>query len=227
MAAALRDCGCRWFYSWSTDAKGVSAPGVEFVPMIWDENGVNAATLARAKAAGGTLLGFNEPDLGGQANMTVEQATALWPQLEATGMRLGAPAVAYGGDTPGGWLDRFMAKEGGSVDFVPLHWYGGDFDPVRATAQLRDYLEKVHARYGKPIWLTEFALARYDGGSPWASPQQEADFLARALPMLRSLPYVERYAWFSLATPDEGGDGPGLYRPDGTRTPAGAVYRAG
>jgi hypothetical protein len=33
-------------------------------------------------------------------------------------------------------------------------------------------------------------------------------------------------AWFSLATPDEGGDGTGLYRPDGTRTPAGDAYRA-
>jgi hypothetical protein len=43
--------------------------------------------------------------------------------------------------------------------------------------------------------------------------------------MLRTLPYVERYAWFSLATPDEGGDGTGLYRPDGTRTAAGDAYR--
>jgi hypothetical protein len=55
------------------------------------------------------------------------------------------------------------AARGYRVDFVPLHWYGGDF---------------------------------------------RAD------------------AWFSLATPDEGGDGTGLYRPDGTRTPAGDAYRA-
>ncbi len=45
------------------------------------------------------------------------------------------------------------------------------------------------------------------------------------VPVLRTLPYVERYAWFSLATPDEGGDGTGLYRPDGTRTAAGDAYR--
>ena len=44
--------------------------------------------------------------------------------------------------------------------------------------------------------------------------------------MLSGLSYVERYAWFSLSTPDEGGDGTGLYRTDGSRTPAGAAYRA-
>lgn len=44
--------------------------------------------------------------------------------------------------------------------------------------------------------------------------------------MLRTLPYVERYAWFSLATPDEGGDGTGLYRPDGSRTAAGTACRS-
>ena len=44
--------------------------------------------------------------------------------------------------------------------------------------------------------------------------------------MLRGLSYVERYAWFSLATPDQGGDGTGLYRPDGSRTAAGNAYRA-
>ena len=42
------------------------------------------------------LLGFNEPDLAEQANMTVEKALELWPRLEATGMRLGSPAVACG-----------------------------------------------------------------------------------------------------------------------------------
>ncbi|MEV0408193.1 glycosyl hydrolase [Actinoallomurus sp. NPDC050550] len=63
--------------------------------------------MKEAKAGGTTLLGFNEPDMAGQANMSVEQALALWPRLQATGMRLGAPAVAFGADRPGGWLDRY------------------------------------------------------------------------------------------------------------------------
>jgi hypothetical protein len=66
--------------------------------MIWGRDSVTAEQLQRAKAAGRTLLAFNEPDLAGQASMSVETALDLWPQLQATGVRLGAPAVAYGGD---------------------------------------------------------------------------------------------------------------------------------
>ena len=66
--------------------------------------------------------------MSGQANMSPGQALSLWPQLEATGMRLGSPAVADDGATPGGWLDQFMsgaAARGYRVNFITLHWYGG------------------------------------------------------------------------------------------------------
>jgi hypothetical protein len=228
MAAALRDSGASWFYSWGPDDKGVSAPGVEFVPMIWGAGNADAATIARAKASGSTLLGFNEPDLAGQAQMSVETALSLWPKLQATGMRLGAPAVAYGGNTPGGWLDQFMtgaAAKGYRVDFIPLHWYGGDFRSGPATDQLKAYVSAVYARYHKPIWITEYALLRF-GPTTYPSAAELSAFVASSTAMLRGLSYVERYAWFSLATPDQGGDGTGLYRPDGSRTAAGNAYRA-
>jgi hypothetical protein len=38
--------------------------------MIWGAANADPATIARAKAAGRTLLGFNEPDLAGQAQMS-------------------------------------------------------------------------------------------------------------------------------------------------------------
>jgi hypothetical protein len=229
MGAALRDSGVSWFYTWGADSKGVPAPGVEFVPMIWGAANADAATIARAKAAGRTLLGFNEPDLAGQATMSVDTALSLWPKLQATGLRLGAPAVAAGADKAGGWLDEFMtgaAARGYRVDFVPLHWYGGDFRAGPATDQLKAYVSAVWARYHKPIWITEYALMRFDGGTKYPTAAVQSAFVAQSTAMLRTLPYVERYAWFSLATPDEGGDGTGLYRPDGTRTPAGDAYRA-
>ncbi|HEV7655131.1 MAG TPA: glycoside hydrolase family protein [Mycobacteriales bacterium] len=229
MAAALRDSGVSWFYDWGPDDKGVTVPGVEFVPMIWGSADTDAATIARAKASGSTLLGFNEPDLAGQAQLSVDTALSLWPTLQATGMRLGAPAVAYGGDTAGGWLDRFMtgaAAKGYRVDFIPLHWYGGDFRAGPATDQLKAYVAAVYARYHKPIWITEYALMNFGGGAKYPTAGVESAFVASSTAMLRGLSYVERYAWFSLSTPDEGGDGTGLYRPDGTRTPAGDTYRS-
>ncbi|MEV5712962.1 glycoside hydrolase family protein [Amycolatopsis mediterranei] len=204
VTAALGDVGARWFSTWAADPHGITAPaGTEFVPMIWGRDSVTADQLQRAKAAGSTLLAFNEPDLAGQANMSVETALDLWPQLQATGMRLGAPAVAYGGDTPGGWLDRFMsgaAARGYRVDFIPLHWYGGDFSAA-ATAQLQSYLQAVYNRYHRPIWVTEYALTDFSGPTPrYPSAAQQADFVSRSTAMLNGLSFVERYAWFSLST---------------------------
>jgi hypothetical protein len=141
LTGAVKDVGANWYYNWGTNNDSMAA-NAEFVPMIWDENVVTPANLAKVKNEGSTLLGFNEPDLAGQAEMTVEQALGLWPQLQATGMRLGSPAVAYGGNTPGGWLDRFMtgAKQRNlRVDFIALHWYGSDFSDA-AVGQFMGYV---------------------------------------------------------------------------------------
>ena len=199
---ALADVGASWFYTWASDTQGITAPaGVEFVPMIWGAGSVNATQLGQAKSLGTTLLGFNEPDMSGQANMPVSQALSLWPQLQATGMRLGAPAVAYGGDTPGGWLDQFISgalAQNYRVDFIPLHWYGGDFSSA-AAGELESYIQAVHNRYQLPIWITEYALINFNGPVYPSSAQQVA-FINSSTAMFDSLSYVERYAWFSLST---------------------------
>lgn len=224
----LAASGARWYYTWSASPRGIvdsGAPG--FVPMIWGEKNTDDATLATARANGPYLLGFNEPDMGGQANLSVERALDLWPKLMAHGKVLGSPAVAYGGDTPGGWLDRFMtgARERGyRVDFVAVHWYGGDFRTEAAVQQLRTYLEAVHRRYGKPVWLTEFALTDFSQGVRFPSPTEQAAFLSSATRMLDTLPWLQRYAWFGL--PSAAGEvNTGLYRPDGSWTEAGEAFR--
>jgi hypothetical protein len=197
--------------------------------MIWGPGSVTPANLAKAKSAGTTLLGFNEPDFADQSNMTVEAALDLWPHLQATGLRLGSPAPAVGAATAGGWLDRFMSgarKRGYRVDFIALHWYGSDFSDA-AVGHLEGYLRAVHDRYGLPIWLTEFALIKWEsGGATYPTGVQQARFITRVTQMLGELDYVERYAWFALPTPDEGGAGTGLYRPGQGLTEAGTAFRA-
>ena len=224
---ALADSNVGWFYNWSSGKGGIKAPrGVEFVPMIHDAGSVTGKELHRAKQQGNTLLGFNEPDRPDQAHMTVNQALTLWPRLQSTGLRLGAPAVATGGDAAGGWLDRFMkgaAARHYRVDFIALHWYGADFDAQRATGQLRSYLQAVHKRYKKPIWLTEYALTDFSSSTPrYPTKAQQAAFVKKSTAMLQHLPYVQRYAWFTLST--SRGDGTGLYH--GSRANrVGAAYR--
>ncbi|XVS62956.1 sigma-70 family RNA polymerase sigma factor [Actinosynnema sp. CA-299493] len=224
---ALSDVGAGWFYNWATTRENVQAPpGVEYVPMIWGAKTVTPANLAAVKGQGTTLLGFNEPDLAEQSNLTVEQALDLWPQLQATGMRLGSPAVAHSGDQAGGWLDRFMTgarQRGLRVDFITLHWYGSDFGPA-AVGHLKNYLDAVRARYGLPIWLTEYSLMDFSGGGVrYPDARQLADFAGASSRMLEDLPYLERYAWFALPADKPG---TGLYVPGGTPNRAGEAYRA-
>lgn len=223
---ALSDVGAGWFYNWAPTREEVQAPGVEYVPMIWGAKTVTPENLAAVRGQGATLLGFNEPDLPEQSNMTVEQALDLWPQLQATGMRLGSPAVAHSGDRAGGWLDRFMAgarERGLRVDFITLHWYGSDFGPA-AVGHLKNYLDAVRARYGLPIWLTEYSLMDFSGGGVRYPGEQElADFAGASSRMLEGLSYVERYAWFALPADKPG---TGLYLPGGVPNRAGEAYRA-
>lgn len=226
--AALADVRASWYYNWSPRRDNTPGPAtVEFVPMIWGATSVTDGNLAQAKRDGSVLLGFNEPDLGEQANMSVEQALGLWPRLQATGMRLGSPVVAFGGDKAGGWLDRFMAgarARGYRVDFIALHWYGSDFRADAAAGHLRGYLEAVHQRYKLPIWLTEYSLINFSGSPKFPTGAQQAAFVRSSTAMLGSLSFVERYAWFSLpATRDAG---TGLYRDNGTPTEAGTAYRS-
>ncbi|MEY9857952.1 RNA polymerase sigma factor (sigma-70 family) [Catenulispora sp. GAS73] len=225
--AALSASKASWYYDWSPSRMDhIGSAGPEFVPMIWGAKNTDSATLATAKSQGSVLLGFNEPDMSGQSNMTVEQALDLWPKLQATGLRLGSPAVAYDAATPGGWLDRFMAgaaARGYRVDFITVHWYGSDFRPGPATDQLRTYLQSIHDRYHLPIWVTEYALISFSGGgSQYPAPDQQAAFVTDSAAMLDALPYVERYAWFGLAA-SGAQTGTALFQ-NGGPTPMGVAY---
>jgi hypothetical protein len=225
---ALAESGASWYYTWSATPGVSSPPGVQFVPMIWGAADVTPSTLSQVTQEGNYLLGFNEPDLTSQSNMTPAQALSLWPQLMATGMQLGSPAVADDGATPGGWLDQFMsgaAASGYRVNFITLHWYGSDFDTGPAVSQLQSYLEAVYARYHLPIWLTEFALANFGGSPATTTPQQQAAFVTAATAMLQGLSYVQRYAWFGLeATPTDGSMG--LFSSGPVPTTVGQAFEA-
>ena len=114
-------------------------------------------------------------------------------------MRLGSPAPTREAALNGGWLDRFMQgikAKGYRVDFVCVHHYSANYEaPQAAAAELRDYLSGVHELYGRPVWLTEFALANWN--TPATSKQQRT-YIKEAVAMLENLPFVERYAWFAM-----------------------------
>ncbi|MFJ8194055.1 glycosyl hydrolase [Streptomyces sp. NPDC096094] len=201
-AAKLEALGSSWYYNWSTN--GAKAGAAEYVPMAWNDaaltdDTVRTLTAGAKSGAYSALLGFNEPDLADQANMTVEQALDAWPKLESTGLKLGSPAPA---NYWSGWLDDFMkgAEERGlRVDFIALHLYP-DWTNPGALEEVRGILADAWNKWHKPIWLTEIGTVDTSGWKEmYGTPTHaKADGLIQKLvPLLENLPYVQRYAWFA------------------------------
>jgi hypothetical protein len=80
------------------------------------------------------------------------------------------------------------------VDFVAIHIYHKN-DPVKFI----ELVEEVYQTYGKPIWITEFAVR--DTSATTTNPNIYTEsyvlsFMQYVLDELYELDYVKRYSWF-------------------------------
>lgn len=202
--AGLKRVAATWAYDWSWKLPR-SVPGIEWVPMVWGARAVTPGIISalrrdRVRHRARYLLGFNEPDLRQEANLTPARAAALWPALQKTGLILGAPAPA---DWRDGWLSRFMALASARhlrIDFLALHFYP-DWTKPGAVSTLRRALIRMHSRWHRPVWVTEL-------GTPdttvWGhtlshpvTPTRAVRYMRQVVAMLDGLPFVQRYAWFT------------------------------
>ncbi|CCX05722.1 hypothetical protein FPQ18DRAFT_106351 [Pyronema domesticum] len=185
-----------WAYNWNMEPQS-RVQGREYVPMLWgpkmfSEWSKNANTAIKSGAK--NLLGFNEPDLHEQSNMSPAAAAAAWREHMEPFVgkaRLGAPAVTNSG-TPGqglDWLRSFLGQcSGCTIDFVPVHWYepNGDVEYFK-----KHMAEAYKVGGGRKIWLTEF-------GVPGASPEKQAEFIKTVTPWMDAQDWIERYSYFGV-----------------------------
>jgi len=200
--------GVSWWYNWDFRPDEALRGGayrevdVEYVPMIWGEDSDRDVAADAIAADATTLLGFNEPNFGSQANISAADAAALWPELEALAdeldLRLISPAVNFcGGDCqdtdPFNYLHEFLeACEGCRVDALAIHIYVGCSPSGDNKAEwLINHIETYKNEFDEPLWLTEFAC------DSAASPAEQQAFMEDALAYLENEPRIERYAWFA------------------------------
>lgn len=199
--AKLLGPGVSWFYNWGNSVSdavntATTANKLDYFPMAWNGN-FSAAQIRAYKAAHPNceyILAYNEPNLTDQANMTPQQAAAIWPALKALAtelnMKIISPAMNYGtlsgyGD-PIVWLDEFFSLIPISdIDGIAVHCYMGN------ASSMAWFLNRFK-KYDKPIWLTEFCAWE----SNIKSVSDQMRYMSDAVNYLEANSDVVRYAWF-------------------------------
>jgi len=218
-----------WVWNWGTDPPVF--PGIESVPAVWDASYIGKPLGGNSK----WLIGFNEPDIGNQANMTPEAAAMAWRKLEATypDRKLASPQTIFGA---AGWLTEFretyMALYGQppKLDALAIHTYIGN-SAADYIAQVRSYIDLAKA-WGIPeVWVTEWALGHGMDRTQRETMAEMAEYVA----WLEAEPMITRYAAWTNRVEcmadafgfrfDSQFDTP-LFSIDGRMTPLGTMYQA-
>jgi autotransporter-associated beta strand protein len=208
-----------WWWNWNINSS--SSRDVEYIPVRqlrwWPGLGQDWKTMGA-----NSLIGYNEPDSPEQANIAVADAIWSWPDLLATGLRVGSPATTDGGWNS--WLYPFMTQAdaaGLRVDFVDVHYYRcfDPSNPAGAATQMYNALKGIYDQTKRPLWITE-----WNNGANWttcADPtyaQQQA-CVSAMINMLEDAPFVERYAIYNWVEDVRS------VTTNGVLTPAGVTYR--
>eukprot|EP00931_Biecheleriopsis_adriatica_P114676 TRINITY_DN90595_c0_g1_i1.p1 TRINITY_DN90595_c0_g1~~TRINITY_DN90595_c0_g1_i1.p1 ORF type:complete len:515 (+),score=85.05 TRINITY_DN90595_c0_g1_i1:61-1605(+) len=88
-----------WWYNWGTSIDPLQrlensrASFAEFVPMVWGRSELDTVSEKLPEDAR-TILGFNEPNMHKQSNMTPSEACSAWPVLEAAAEKRQATLVS-------------------------------------------------------------------------------------------------------------------------------------
>jgi hypothetical protein len=192
--------GASWAYNWNLESGGSLPSGVEYCPMLWGPKMYNdwSSAVSTALSSGSKyILGFNEPDNAGQANMSPEQAATDY-QTYITPLagkaKLVTPAITNGAGTNVGldWMKNWLAACNGACkpDVMAVHYYANadisyfkDFINSATTLAADNGMESV--------WITEFQNT--------GSTDEQVAFLKQALPWLDANTAVGRYAYFYTA----------------------------
>ncbi|KAI4862921.1 glycoside hydrolase family 128 protein [Hypoxylon rubiginosum] len=190
-----------WAYNWGSDP-GQLDSAVMYYPMLWSpapDHSSDWDSKAEAAIARGSdhFLSFNEPDIGGQANMSPRDAATGHIQYMnpyAGRVKISSPGISSSEDAGKGiqWLNSFFSSCDGKcqVDFCAAHWYGPGGE--EGATLFLGHLADVHAACdNKPVWVTEFQAISGDADLFLKVVTEQLDSNS-------TYSYVEKYSYFML-----------------------------
>ena len=191
-----------WLFNWECWVPDNIPPEIEWIPCVRTASNARdqldpfLTDIIQNRGIKTTaLLGFNEPEIPDQANLSVEEGVKLWrdvviPVKRKFDLRLGSPGMSSDVGRSKPWLNSFLTQLGGKdeIDFLVVHWYGPHF------SDMRPFLEDMHQSYGLPLWVNEFACSTMGNGE--SSVGEVEAFMREAVRWLDNCEWVERYAYF-------------------------------
>lgn len=198
----LEKMNLSWYYNWASTAFSNSVDkNVAHVPMMWGIGEDSIEGVLNLDSDSNYILGYNEPDIASQANMTVEEGVEAWSYVCNTGKRTVSPA-SYNPNGPSEWVSGFLEGievKNLSCDSIALHCYGPNIDVDRVLSAVDSAWEE----YQKPIWLTEISVVGRKNIPSMDHSYEKPGEIEKMMAYLEELvaeldkrDYVERYAWF-------------------------------
>jgi hypothetical protein len=164
-----------------------------------------AIAIANAQDSG-WLMGFNEPNLANQANISPAQGAILWKQIEDAALPAGIKLVAptpnpgnpgsFGNPYGHQWIwfmvQEYQTRYHKSPHFDALSWnvYGNNGTELISFLITRRQ-EALQRGYNVPIWVPEYA------GNCLGTVSNNQSVMLAATPWLESTSWIGRYAWFA------------------------------
>ena len=194
-----------WAYDWAVGSESEVVYG-QYMPMQWGNILSDTPAMLRlqpilyARADYHAVMGFNEPDLPDQSNISEENAAAMWPRLERMRLPLVGPVPAQ---RNGSWRQTYeglAADQGLRSDYMAVHWYAGcnNGNP----SNIINALEAVWTDYNKPIWLTEFSTRDFSGTQTSWSRNDNYNWLAEFMWRAEELTWLKKYSVFQWGLRD-------------------------
>ncbi|KAF3386497.1 Alkali-sensitive linkage protein 1 [Penicillium rolfsii] len=193
-----------WAYNWALAQYGTLPSNIDYVPMLWgakDFGGWFTAVETALSSGSEYIMGFNEPDMSSQANMSPSEAASYYNTYITPfsgKAKLISPAVSSSTTAGLGlsWFEEFMGDcSSCGITGLAVHWYGNTADEF--TSFVEQAISTATSYGLSEVWVTEFALNSDVNGVTDAAAT--VSFLETVLPWLDAQTSVTRYSYFMCA----------------------------
>jgi hypothetical protein len=177
-----------WMWDWVTHPQIIA--GLESVPNIWGRT-VPSSVGGNSQY----LLGANEPELTGQANITPQEYVGIWREIEARfpDTLLISPQTVNSPAWLIEWRSEYISRYGEPprLEGLAFHCYRGTSENCIILAN--QYIALADEWNISEVWVTEFAFYNSMIGN-WA---QALSHLESFVLWMENNPRINRYAYYT------------------------------